>query len=55
MFDGLMDALQAGRTSVDIGPMILVHDLVTEKGALKQDSMLGCRSGLLKDRVRRCD
>ncbi len=47
--------LTKGIRSIDIGLMILVHALVTKKGDLKQDSMLGCRSGLLKDRVRRCD
>ena len=46
--------LEAGERSIDIGLMILVHALVTKKDDIKQDSMLGCRSGLLIDRVRRC-
>ncbi|MCP4874011.1 MAG: hypothetical protein GY896_00875 [Gammaproteobacteria bacterium] len=53
-WQALTDWLQAGRRSIDIGLMILVHALVTKKDAIKQDSMLGCRSGLLIDRVRRC-
>ena len=50
----LTDWLEAGRRSIDIGLMILVHALVTKKDALKQDFMLRCRSGLLIARVRRC-
>ena len=46
--------LREGQRSIDIGLMILVHALVTKKDVIKQDSMLGCRSGLLIDRVRRC-
>jgi len=53
-WQALTDWLQAGRRSIDIGLMILVHALVTKKDVIKQDSMLGCRSGLLIDRVRRC-
>jgi hypothetical protein len=51
----LTDWLREGQRSIDIGLMILVHALVTKKDAIKQDFMLECRSGLLIDRVRRCD
>jgi len=53
-WQALTDWIKAGRRSIDIGLMILVHALVTKKDTIKQDSMLGCRSGLLIDRVRRC-
>ncbi len=53
-WQALKDLLQAGRRSIDIGLMILVHALVTKKYVIKQDSMLRCRSGLLIDKVRRC-
>lgn len=53
-WQALKNWLREGQVSIDIGLLILVHALVTKKDVIKQDSMLGCRSGLLIDRVRRC-
>jgi len=44
-WQALTASLQAGQRSIDIGLMILVHSLVTNKDIIKQYSMLDSGNG----------